>query len=617
MTRGRRIAVGFVPLACALLACVLLAAPLTSIAQQRMGVPPRAGAPLRDGVPIYEHIRTHIDPATGRLREDAMVLPDEPTGRRFGRLRSGPGALEGLGTRHMQWDASKKTVRTVYLLEQIAGGNASAEPVLYELLRADDVVTFYADALDYAASRITSAEPELHDLARRFATTAPDRGPVKFGIAMLGAIGDPADRPIVQTLALHDEFGLYAAEALAELAPEGQAALFEMARKVNGWGRIEAVTRMVYTSDPAMRRWLLTEGFRNTVTPQYVAYQCATIADLAGALAEMPEGSRADVPLLIGAAELIQTLVRPGPAMGLGEYADAPQMAERFLRLVLKRRDSVSFYLAADALRQYVAALDAKQTFGGAPANDEGSPAMRAGSEGPSSGTPTIPGTVTDQRLDVEELPQVNTVEWSPQQRQIVAELSQQIVSDRRWPRYVKRAIARDETDLDQAEEAAKKLGIRTYDLHVSQLAKGSTHPRRWEIALAASDGRQIQRLVEIADHTFESRLRRPRPEARMQSGSKPRTTAGQEDASSTAALEAVVRGVARFPGSGLGLVEPCLTDEDSRVRRAAVETLVQWGDPYLHSVSVRAALNEAARTEPDLALKARMVALLNLGARP
>ncbi len=64
-----------------------------------------------------------------------------------------PGALEGLGTRHMQWDGSAKAVQAVTLLQQIAAGHASAEPALYELLRADDVVTFYNDALDYASAR--------------------------------------------------------------------------------------------------------------------------------------------------------------------------------------------------------------------------------------------------------------------------------------------------------------------------------------------------------------------------------------------------------------------------------------------------------------------------------
>ena len=50
---------------------------------------------------------------------------------------------------------------------------------------------------------------------------------------------------------------------------------------------------------------------------------------------------------------------------------------------------------------------------------------------------------------------------------------------------------------------------------------------------------------------------------------------------------------------------------------RAAVETLVRWGSAYLRDGSVRAALNDAARAEADEALKARMVALLNLAALP
>jgi hypothetical protein len=596
MSAGQRVAVRF-----ALLACMLIAAPLRLAAQ----------APA---VPLYEHVRTHIDPTTARLRPEAQQLPDEPVGRRFARLRSGPGSLEGLGSRHIEWDGTEKAVRTVYLLEQIAEGNAAAEPVLYELLRTDDVVTFYNEALDYAASRIPSAEPELHALARRLATTATDRGPVKFGIAMLGAIGDPRDVSIVQTLALHDEFGLYAAEALMELAPERQSALFEMARNVTGWGRIEAVSRMVATTDPTLRRWLLTEGFRNTVTPQYVAYQCATIADLAGALADMPGGRKADVPLLIGAAQLIQAMANPGPGTGLDEYADAPQVAETFLRHILGRHDSVSFYLAADALAQHVASLPATAELA-----DADSPSASARAEETSRGTPSTAaqsessassGTRTTSSLFHRE--PVRRVTWTAAQRQVVADLSKRVISDRKWPRRLVAEIASDETDLDQAEAAAKKLGIRTHELHVKQLTKGSINPRRWEIALAVADARETQRLVDIAGHTFEPRLQHTRRASPNRSNG-----AAHDDGTGGTTLEAVLRAASRYPGSALGLVEPCLTDEDPRVRRAAVETLIAWGGAYLRSVSVRAALNEAARTEQDLALKARIVSLLSLDTLP
>jgi hypothetical protein len=66
-----------------------------------------------------------------------------------------------------------------------------------------------------------------------------------------------------------------------------------------------------------------------------------------------------------------------------------------------------------------------------------------------------------------------------------------------------------------------------------------------------------------------------------------------------------------------MDIVETSLTAGDERVRRAAVETLVHWGGPYLRNVSVRLALNNAARNESDEALKARIVALLNLGTLP
>src|SRR5262249_4242834 len=66
---------------------------------------------------IYEFIALHIDPATGQLTPEGMMLPDEPVARRYSRLRWVPGALEGLGTRHMQWDGSEKASRAARLLE--------------------------------------------------------------------------------------------------------------------------------------------------------------------------------------------------------------------------------------------------------------------------------------------------------------------------------------------------------------------------------------------------------------------------------------------------------------------------------------------------------------------
>jgi hypothetical protein len=184
-------------------------------------------------------------------------------------------------------------------------------------------------------------------------------------------------------------------------------------------------------------------------------------------------------------------------------------------------------------------------------------------------------------------------------------------VSDSGWHRQVVAAISDDATDLDQAETAAQKLGIKTFDVHLRRLTKHSINARRWELAFAAAEPDEVKRLVEVAQARFNARFADP---------STHHTAEVQReliDARAGAALEAVLHGVARYPGSGMTLVESSLADVDDRVRRAAVEALVRWGGAYLRGVSVRAALNTAAQDEADEALKARMVALLNLGTIP
>jgi len=60
---------------------------------------------------LYEYIKARIDPATGALPPEGVTLPDEPVARKYSRIRWVPGALEGLGTRHMKWDGSEKASR--------------------------------------------------------------------------------------------------------------------------------------------------------------------------------------------------------------------------------------------------------------------------------------------------------------------------------------------------------------------------------------------------------------------------------------------------------------------------------------------------------------------------
>ena len=62
--------------------------------------------------------------------------------------------------------------------------------------------------------------------------------------------------------------------------------MFTLGRQHTGWGRIHAVEALIGTGRPDIRRWLLTEGFRNDVTWGYLALLVARNCGLAVLLAQ-------------------------------------------------------------------------------------------------------------------------------------------------------------------------------------------------------------------------------------------------------------------------------------------------------------------------------------------
>ena len=122
------------------------------------------------------------------------------------------------------------------------------------------------------------------------AATATERGPVKLGIALLGVAGVGSAAGLLRTLGAHDEFTLYAAVAFGNGVEDGESEIWSLATVVDGWGRIHCVERLRHTSDPAIRRWILRTGFRNSVMYEYLAYIAATTGGLF-----LPEGFAADI----------------------------------------------------------------------------------------------------------------------------------------------------------------------------------------------------------------------------------------------------------------------------------------------------------------------------------
>jgi hypothetical protein len=95
----------------------------------------------------------------------------------------------------------------------------------------------------------------LAELSRWLCTHGNGRQQVKAGIALLGVSGTPDDSALVHKLGRLEELTLYAFVALSNLEPEqADQAIFDLARQVEGWGRIHAFYRLAETTDAA---WML------------------------------------------------------------------------------------------------------------------------------------------------------------------------------------------------------------------------------------------------------------------------------------------------------------------------------------------------------------------------
>lgn len=311
--------------------------------------------PWAVGESIYAHLRRHTD-AAGKLSELGTALPDEPL-QQPGRLNWAPGALDGVFGHHLPQGENGARVEPLSqalerLLEHASAANFAE---LYELLTQGSSPGVL-DALTDSLRAHPKIKPErVHALALVLCLEAPRREAVKLGLALLGMV-DADDTELVSTLGAHEELTLFSAVALLnQNRPHAERALWALAKRVEGWGRIQIVERLRETRDPEILDWLLREGFRNSVLDQYLAYTCAVTGQLHLALA----ADELDEPLLRGASGILHALAVGGPAEDLSDYPHANEAVTAFLEHVKRRPLDLELLTTLDALSQRAELSDA------------------------------------------------------------------------------------------------------------------------------------------------------------------------------------------------------------------------------------------------------------------
>jgi len=478
--------------------------------------------PWGDRPSLYRHILAHIRPGEPGLALGGDELPDQELVEEGQPVHWAPGALDGVFDHPIEGREAEETAEEVLEALRAFTRKASGEraAALYSLL-ADSTAIEYVDHL-LSAVHADDRLPldRVRVVARWIAAGAPDREAVKIAIALLGLFHDGLDRDLLLALGRHEELTLYTAVALGNSGEQPARILWELARNVNGWGRIQAIERLAEAADPEIAAWLLREGYRNSILYEYTALTCASAGDLIGAL-RCPEP---DDALLVGAGEILTTLIRgrEGPAEGIGDYPEGAEAAELYLAHLRRRpRLGVEHLLAAGAIREFLAEQD---------------------------------GEAQDPDLG-----------W-PARHDAIVEHAEAVLARPDWPEIVNRGLTSSEPEtFHRAAAADQVLEIDVWSFYFERLQHGED---MWYFVMQTDDPERIDRVVALA----EERL----PLERIASGPGEELGLGS-DFRDHRALDFVLQDLRRFPGHGWLLVRAGLQSPVIRNRNMAVRALAAW----------------------------------------
>lgn len=171
----------------------------------------------------------------------------------------------------------------------------------------------------------------IYKISKMFLTEASHREPVKWAIAFIGLLNMyEEDIELLALFGLSEEFSKFV--AVAFYRHDQNELIFELAKKVHGWGR---VTYLQYL-EPAyegIRAWILLEGYKCSIGTSHTAYECVQ----KGNLLEYIQIHGWDDALYDAAGDLLLGMIDDGPGNGIVDYGDAKEVIKAFIEEGQKR----------------------------------------------------------------------------------------------------------------------------------------------------------------------------------------------------------------------------------------------------------------------------------------
>ena len=440
------------------------------------------------------------------------------------------GALDGVTGHHFTQAADEKiqsrtkpiVAALARLMKHSSQENVSA---LDRTLHAETLLSI-ADALQeqIKLNLLTNEtrSSRVAEVGRYFATRAADRESAKFGILLLELLGEDSDRPVLEILALHDEFTLYAAIALCKLSADPENVLWQLAKKVHGWGRVQVVERLNGAKSPAIQAWMLRDGFRNDVMDEYLAVICART----GRLHEALSAKDVDRALLDGAAGIIKALLCGGPADSIEDYPEGPTAIRGYLRHVNQTTDLVLEHLLCIGRVRYFLS----EAAGWEDRYSKG---------------------------------------WTSAMRDEMLSTCTRLMGGPDWKMKIDSGLlSADNRVFYEADAAAQELGVDTREIHFDRVRAEPVKSSSWYRLLQQTSENQIDEILTFAASAL--------PLDEIATGPADSLGLGEKYAAHHA-LDWILQDLKRFPGHGWELIKIGLQSPVTRNRNMALNALLEW----------------------------------------
>jgi hypothetical protein len=532
----------------------------------------RPSAPRENRVSIYDHVLAHIPEGGPGLLPGGTPLPDEaePDPSEV-TVTFVPGLIDEIleqGTEVANEQAAADSFR---LIQDVVRHPSATGP--YEVLIEDLCGKENLGFLDPLVSQVYHAgfgRQEIRDLALGLATRSSDRTPVKVGITLLGLCATIQDRDILLSLGRHEEFTHYVGVALTNAFEDAEHLLWELAKVVESWGRINLVRQLASTRSPEIKAWILKEGNSDHFPAQFMlAYIAATAGELASAL----NAQEIDDIVYMAAGRILMNLIaaRTNPTLkDIDDYADGPEAIRRYLAHAARKQDTLEGFAPLALIVDYLE--------------------LRSGEE------PSVLG-VTAHRRNRRSLPKG----WTKKERERSATYAQWILHRSAWRELIQDGLRSEEVrTFHLAEHAARWLGDDTFPMIMDRIRRLPTDDSVW--TQATTRAQDIGQWNEVLQRAIERLSRHDTPETRMFPWW----------------MLMISQEMQRFPGMGWPLVRTALEGPLVIERRFGLRAL-SWflEDEWRWPTDADDMLDLMARSDPDQQTRGWATDILELSQSP